>query len=106
MNGIGMVFRPQAIMAEVVKHTHYLPDHWRGRTHRYEVKEEFGRMYRQRVLIFIGEVLSVLLTPAILCFSLPLSAESIVSFVEKYTTKVTHPLLYVTGAHANVLMVR
>jgi hypothetical protein len=58
-------------MAELVLHTHYLPRHWRGRAHSAEVQQSLNGMFSFKLLLFLEELASVLLTPFILAYSLP-----------------------------------
>jgi autophagy-related protein 9 len=58
-------------MAELVLHTHYLPRHWRGRAHSAEVQQALNSMFSFKLLLFLEELASVLLTPFILAYSLP-----------------------------------
>lgn len=79
---------PALVMSEVVKHTHYAPTHWRGRTHTTSVHREFSHMYPSRLSMFAYEIMSVIMTPFILIFCLPHSAEKIVQFVSTRTVNV------------------
>jgi len=102
---VGLSFQPQQAMSEVIKHTHYFPEHWRGQAHSYQVRlflrprepwshvrcqvrAEFGRMYRPRSIILLSEILSVILCPIVLCFTLPSCAHDIVEFVQQATVQV------------------
>jgi hypothetical protein len=40
------VFCPEAAMADVVKHTHYFPRHWRNRCHLKAVQAEFEELFQ------------------------------------------------------------
>lgn len=42
------VFCPEAAMADVVKHTHYFPRHWRNRCHLKAVQTEFEELFQVR----------------------------------------------------------
>src|SRR5690606_3240077 len=75
------VFDPNKKMEEVVKHTHYLPDKWRGRAHHPDVRASFESMFQYHLVYFIQEMTSILITPLILCFSLPKCAETLLKFV-------------------------
>ncbi|ORY79546.1 APG9-domain-containing protein, partial [Protomyces lactucae-debilis] len=83
-----LVFDPEASLREVVQHTHYTPPHWDGNFHSHAVKAEFCRLYDYKVVIFLREILSVLVTPVILWFSLPDCSERIIDFVREYTIHV------------------
>lgn len=75
------VLTPQELLHKVSAHTHYCPDHWIDRELTIEVKEEVSDLFQYKAKIFLMELLSVVLTPAVLCFSLPTSAPQIVEFV-------------------------
>lgn len=45
-----------------------------------QVNAKFGKLYSLKVSIFVTEVLSVLLTPLVLFFSLPNCAADIIDF--------------------------
>ncbi|XP_075264030.1 uncharacterized protein LOC142355895 [Convolutriloba macropyga] len=83
------VFDPEEAMAKVVRHTHYLPRHWRGRAHTREVQEQFEGFFCFKALLFIEELASVFLTPFVLAFSLPRSAVAISEFIRDNSVHVT-----------------
>lgn len=72
--------------------THYFPTHWINRCHTTLVKDEMSELFPFKVHLFGMELLSVLLTPIVLCFSLPTSAQTIVDFV-RYVRLLQHFLL-------------
>jgi hypothetical protein len=80
---------PALVMQEVMKHTHYSPLHWRQRTHTSSVHQEFAYMYPSRLSMFCYEIMSVIMTPLVLIFCLPHSAERIVQFVSTRTVNVS-----------------
>lgn len=82
------VHDPEKMMGKMVAHTHYLPDHWRERTATYDVHDDFLRLYKYKAVLFLQEVVSVILTPAVLFFSLPRCAEDVVAFVRDFTVHV------------------
>eukprot|EP01006_Ploeotia_vitrea_P037044 TRINITY_DN66083_c9_g5_i1.p1 TRINITY_DN66083_c9_g5~~TRINITY_DN66083_c9_g5_i1.p1 ORF type:complete len:906 (+),score=442.87 TRINITY_DN66083_c9_g5_i1:42-2759(+) len=83
-----VLFQPNTIMAQVAQYTHYMPRHWVGRCHTRDVYQEFCELYDSRVKVFVNEVVSVVLTPFILCFNLPDCAEDIVNFVRTASVNV------------------
>ncbi|TFK54601.1 APG9-domain-containing protein [Heliocybe sulcata] len=82
------VFDPEALMAEVVQYTHYMPDHWKNELHSKKVHQEFGELFAMKIIIFAKELLSVVLTPFILWFSLPDCAPEIIDFFRTFTIHV------------------
>ncbi|KAF6253428.1 autophagy protein Apg9-domain-containing protein [Scenedesmus sp. NREL 46B-D3] len=88
INDTPVAFDPERAMAEVVLHTHHLPRHWRGRAHSAEVQQSLNSMFSFKLLLFLEELASVLLTPFILAYSLPRCAGAILQFVAETTTRV------------------
>ncbi|KAI6313324.1 autophagy protein atg9 [Pyricularia oryzae] len=82
------VYDPEFAMKSIIEFTHYEPDHWRGRLHSTEVKNEFSELYKPRPQIFLEEILSILLTPLVLLVSLPNSTDQIVDFFREFTIHV------------------
>lgn len=83
-----MVFDPEMLMTEVVQYTHYMPEEWQGQLHSKKVHEEFGELFAMKVMIFAQELLSVILTPFVLWYSLPPCAPAIVDFFREFTVHV------------------
>ncbi|CAO1634573.1 unnamed protein product [Parajaminaea phylloscopi] len=83
-----LIFEPEALLEAIVHHTHYCPPEWRGRFHSAEVNADFGKLYSLKLGIFVTEVLSVIVTPFILAFSLPRNAPGIIDFFRDYTVQV------------------
>ena len=44
-----VAYDPEAVMQEVVVHTHYLPRNWRGRAHTAEVQAAFNNLFQFKV---------------------------------------------------------
>ncbi|RKF57583.1 Autophagy-related protein 9 [Golovinomyces cichoracearum] len=83
-----LVFEPEYALRNVIDYTHYIPDHWRNRLHSNDVKVEFSRLYKLKILIFIEEVFSIIITPFILWFSLPKCSDQITDFFREFTVHV------------------
>eukprot|EP00794_Sanderia_malayensis_P003584 gene3583-4088_t len=141
------VWCPEALMKQVLTYTHYIPDHWKGRSHTSEVREQFSRLFQYKFAItrfttpntasdfnpvekvmetlvckgqgveeietkfgqgveerdeiwargrrrttdvFLAEeLISPLLTPLLLIFSLRYRSQSIVDFLRNFTVEVT-----------------
>ena len=79
------VFRPNRYMAEVVRHTHYLPKNWRNLAHKAEVQAEFEDMFAFKAGLFLQEMLSIFAVPFILWYPMCESAPDIVQFVRQFT---------------------
>lgn len=82
------VFNPEYALRQVVEYTHYEPDHWNGRLHSYEVKSEFAALYKPKLVIFVDEIVSILITPIILFTSLQHSSDQIIDFFREFTIHV------------------
>ncbi len=83
-----LVFDPEYTLTNVTEYTHYMPSHWRGRLHSNEVRAEFALLYQMKVVIFLEEILSFLLTPFILWISLPKCSDRLVDFFREFTIHV------------------
>lgn len=82
------VFNPEYALRNVIEYTHYMPDHWQGRLHSFEVKQDFSNLYKMKVVIFLEEILGIITTPMLLFFSLPRCAEQIIDFFREFTIHV------------------
>lgn len=72
---------PDELLEIISSHTHYMPSHWVDKGSTKVVVEEFRELFPYKLQIFLIELLSVILTPLVLCFSLPKSARNIITFV-------------------------
>jgi autophagy-related protein 9 len=52
------------------------------------VHQEFGQLFALKILIFFQEILSVILTPFVLWFSLPHCAPAIIDFFREFSVHV------------------
>ncbi|KAG8899850.1 autophagy protein atg9 [Tulasnella sp. 403] len=82
------VFDPEILMREVISNTHYMPTEWKGQLHSQMVHAEFGHLFEMRVTIFAQEVLSVIMTPFVLWYSLPPCTPAIIDFFREFTVHV------------------
>ena len=83
-----LVFDPEYALNNVAEYTHYLPSHWNGRLHSDEVRMEFAQLYKMKLVIFLEEILSIVLAPFILWFSLPKCSDRLVDFFREFTIHV------------------
>ncbi|KAH7369736.1 autophagy-related protein 9 [Rhexocercosporidium sp. MPI-PUGE-AT-0058] len=92
MNGMipeeNLVFEPEYALRQVIEYTHYMPTQWQNRLHSDEVKREFATLYQLKIVIFLEEVLSIIVTPFILWFSLPKCSDQIIDFFREFTIHV------------------
>jgi autophagy-related protein 9 len=82
------VFDPEILMREAIRHTHYMPAEWKDNLHSVKVHAEFGQLFAMKATIFVQEILSVVLTPLVLWFSLPDCAPAITDFFREFTVHV------------------
>ncbi|KAF8965233.1 autophagy protein Apg9-domain-containing protein [Flammula alnicola] len=82
------VFDPELLMSEVINYTHYMPEIWKSQLHSKKVHQEFGELFAMKILIFAQEIVSVILTPFVLWFSLPDCAPAIVDFFREFSVHV------------------
>lgn len=83
-----LVFEPEYALRNVIEYTHYMPNHWQDRLHSDEVKRDFSTLYQLKIVIFLEEVLSIIITPFVLWFSLPQCSEHIIDFFREFTLHV------------------
>ncbi|KAF7295466.1 hypothetical protein MIND_01086400 [Mycena indigotica] len=82
------VFDPEFLMTEVIGYTHYMPDDWKDQLHSKRTHTAFGQLFAMKILIFVEELVSVVLTPFVLWFSLPDCAPAIIDFFREFTVHV------------------
>lgn len=83
-----LVFDPEYALRNVIEYTHYMPSHWQDRLHSDAVKREFAALYQLKIVIFLEEILSIIITPFVLWFSLPKCSDQIVDFFREFTVHV------------------
>ncbi|KAF7546909.1 hypothetical protein G7046_g9171 [Stylonectria norvegica] len=83
-----LVFNPEYALLNVIEYTRYMPDHWQGQLHSFDVKKEFSELYKMKVVIFLEEVMGIITTPMLLLFSLPKCSDQIVDFFREFTVHV------------------
>ncbi|KAH9812386.1 autophagy protein Apg9-domain-containing protein [Melampsora americana] len=80
---------PEVLMQHIVQHTHYLPTHWYGKLHSLDIYTEFCELFQLKVVNFLRELMSVLLTPFILWYGFSdQRCERIVDFFREFTIHV------------------
>lgn len=67
------------------RHTHYMPEHWRGKAHTRHVYLEFRQLYQSRVVLLMHEILGCITAPFLLCFAFPSRSEQILEFIRNFT---------------------
>lgn len=79
---------PVLHLKEVLLYIHYMPSHWKDRLHSNEVRAEFSALYQNKILIFLEEILSLVLSPIILYRNSTTRCERIVDFFRESTVHV------------------
>lgn len=83
-----LVFEPEYALRNVIEYTHHMPTHWQDRLHSDEVKKDFAVLYQLKVMIFLEELLSILVTPFVLWMTLPKCSDQIIDFFREFTIHV------------------
>ncbi len=79
---------PDAALAAVVAHTHFMPRRWRNAAHTRDVHDAFAALFPYAVASLAEEVTSIFVAPALLWWSLPACAPDIIRFVREFTAHV------------------
>ncbi|KAK4879577.1 hypothetical protein RN001_007723 [Aquatica leii] len=79
---------PETLLSNVLAHTHYLPDGWRGQAHTTRVRTEFQQLFQYRIAGLFEELLSPILTPYILWRHIYPRTLDIVDFFRNFTVSV------------------
>ncbi|KAF0700259.1 Aste57867_9214 [Aphanomyces stellatus] len=77
-------------MTALAAETHHFPSAWRGQSHTFATRDALLELVPFREWLFLEEILSVLLTPYVLCVALPDKAHEIVRFVDDHTVTLPH----------------
>ncbi|XP_062598344.1 autophagy-related protein 9A-like [Saccostrea cucullata] len=83
-----LVYCPEILMRSILAHVHYMPPDWTGNAHTSRVRNEFSIFFQYKVVYLFEELLSPLLTPFVLCFSLRHKSMEIVDFFRNFTVDV------------------
>uniref|UniRef100_A0A8W8MFS0 Autophagy-related protein 9 n=1 Tax=Magallana gigas TaxID=29159 RepID=A0A8W8MFS0_MAGGI len=75
-----LVYCPEILMRNILAHVHYMPPDWSGNAHTSKVRNEFSIFFQYKVAYLFEELLSPLVTPIVLCFSLRHKSMEIVDF--------------------------
>lgn len=79
---------PKLALTHVIECTHYCPASWKNQLHSDEVRKEFTALYQWKIIIFLEELLSMIVTPFILMTKLPGCADRIIDFFREFTVHV------------------
>ncbi|XP_059823448.1 autophagy-related protein 9A isoform X1 [Hypanus sabinus] len=79
---------PEQLLKVVLSHVHYMPDHWQGAAHRYETRDQFAQLFQYKAVFILEELISPIVTPFILIFSLRNKSLEIIDFFRNFTVEV------------------
>ncbi|KAF2835578.1 autophagy-related protein 9 [Patellaria atrata CBS 101060] len=82
------VLDPQFALNQVIECIHYCPESWKDRLHTDEVRREFSSLYKMKLVVFLEEILSIIVTPYILMISMPRCSERLIDFFREFTIHV------------------
>lgn len=82
------IFMPEYALRNVIQYTRYQPSEWKDRLHTDDVKREFAELYQIKLVNFLREVLSILLTPLLCWVALSRSSDRIIDFFREFTIHV------------------
>lgn len=83
-----LVFCPEQLLKVILAHIHYMPDHWQGNAHRYETRDQFSQLFQYKAVFILEELISPVVTPFILIFSLRRKSLEIIDFFRNFTVEV------------------
>jgi len=84
-----IIYNPETLMKQILLICHYIPDCWKGKAHTLHVREEFSRLFQYKFVYLLEELVSPLLTPFLLCFTVRYKAQQIIDFYRNFTIEVT-----------------
>lgn len=85
------IVKPEKLLNDVKSYTHYGRAKWEGREESLDTFDEFSQLYQLKIVNFIEELISILLTPYLLMMRLPQQSDEIVDFFSQHSYK--HPYL-------------
>ncbi|XP_051970907.1 autophagy-related protein 9B isoform X2 [Xyrauchen texanus] len=83
-----MVWYPEQLLQCVLAHIHYMPDHWKGNGNKSETRDEMAQLFQYKAVFILEELLSPIITPFILIFSLRSKSLEIIDFFRNFTVDV------------------
>ena len=83
-----LVFNPEKTLTAILAHIHYFPDSWKGQAHTPRVMDGLGELFPYTAVYLLHELLSPVITPFVLFFSLRPKAGAIVDFFRNFTVDI------------------
>lgn len=68
--------------------THYYPEEWIGNEHKMTIRNEVLELFPVKITLFGLELLSVIMTPIVLCFSMPNCVPNLLEFITKHAVHI------------------
>jgi hypothetical protein len=75
----------ETLVQKVSAFTHFSKVEWQDRCHTTQVRDELVELFPYKVQLFFLEIMSVILTPIVLCFSLPQCSYDILHFIRDHS---------------------
>nr|KAG5693795.1 hypothetical protein BaRGS_029425 [Batillaria attramentaria] len=83
-----IVYSPELLLRNVAMAIHYMPNNWAGHAHTARIRDEFSMLFQFKIVYIIEELLSPLVTPFILIFSLRPRSLALIDFFRRFTVDV------------------
>ncbi|XP_031565210.1 autophagy-related protein 9A-like [Actinia tenebrosa] len=83
-----LVWNPEQLMRQILYYTHYIPESWKGKAHTTEVRDQFAQLFQYKLVNVFEELISPIVTPFLLCFSVRYKSLDIVDFYRNFTVEV------------------
>ncbi|XP_072901240.1 autophagy-related protein 9B isoform X2 [Hemitrygon akajei] len=83
-----MVWCPEQLLQCVLAHIHYMPDHWKGNANKSETRDEMAQLFQYKAVFILEELLSPIITPFVLIFSLRPKSLEIIDFFRNFSVEV------------------
>ncbi|XP_078071683.1 autophagy-related protein 9B isoform X2 [Mustelus asterias] len=83
-----MVWCPEQLLQCVLAHIHYMPDHWKGNANKSETRDEMAQLFQYKAVFILEELLSPIVTPFVLIFSLRPKSLEIIDFFRNFSVEV------------------
>lgn len=80
---------PKELMTEILEEIHYMPHLWKEKPHTVQVSSQFSQVFQLTITYLIDELLSPLVTPFILYFTLRNKSQDIIDFLRNFTIDVS-----------------
>ena len=76
---------PEKLIAQIVRCVHHVPPHWLLHSESSKTRREVAQLFPFKVQLFLTEILSLLVSPVILLYSIPRSVPMMVKCIRRFT---------------------